>query len=1046
MTQSIVSRWLSLGFVLLGGIATANFLAPVAVAAGGDLEFNRDIRPILSDHCFACHGFDSKTRKAGLRLDLAEEAYKADDKGFAAISPGKIEQSTLWQRINATDPDDVMPPPSTHKTLTAEQKETLRQWIEQGAKFQKHWAFEAPVNHPVPKAPSSAVIRQPLDAFIASKLESFGLSQAPEANRETLIRRVTFSLTGLPPTPAEVDAFVSDTESGAYERLVERLLTSPRFGEEMARHWLDVARYADTHGLHLDNERQMWAYRDWVVGAFNRNLPFDQFTIEQLAGDLLPEPSRDQLIATGFNRCNVTTSEGGSINDEYIFRYAVERASTTVQTWMGLTAGCAVCHDHKFDPISAREFYQFYAFFHSSADPAMDGNALLTAPVIKLPGEDHEEKMARLTREIEAVEGRMKEHLATFEYTDPATLDPRPPVSKVESVWMEDEAPAGSTHTASPGAPPNFVTAPDNPVFSGARSLRRQDAGLAQDVIEGGTVPIDLPDNARLFAHVYLEPTDMPRAIMLQYKSSDWKHRVVWGDYDVINWGARDTTERVHQGALPEAGKWVRLEFDADVVGLKSGTRITGFAMTQHGGTVYWDNLGVVGRNDPAGDPGRSFIAWQQRNQGKELKELPGPLQKALREFTAEERSLSEQRQLRDYFLGRVCSDTRPDFDPFLTEMEALRKERAGVEQSIPATFVWKDLEKPRQSYIMLRGAYDKPGDPVEPGVLDILPPLEAPSRPNRLDLATWLMSSEHPLTARVAVNRLWQQFFGTGLVASSDDFGTQGELPSHPELLDWLAIHFRDTGWDMKAFVREIVTSATFRQDAQVTPDILERDPDNRWLARGPRFRLDAEQIRDNALFVSGLMDFRMGGKGVKPYQPPNIWEPVGFVGSNTRDYKRDTGPDLYRRSLYTFFKRTAPPPFMSSFDAPNREQSCSRRERSNTPLQALQLMNDVQHFEAARALAERLLMDGGASSSERIRTGFRIVLARTPHEFESAILLEALGRHLERYSRDPEAAQLAITFGESAPKPGLPPAEVAAWTLVANLLLNLDETLNRN
>ncbi len=513
-------------------------------------------------------------------------------------------------------------------------------------------------------------------------------------------------------------------------------------------------------------------------------------------------------------------------------------------------------------------------------------------------------------------------------------------------------------------------------------------------------------------------------------------------------------------GELPPVGQWTRLEFPAEQVGLNAGDQLTGFALTQFGGTVYWDKVGVVGSNDPANDPSQSFAAWWRGAKGKDTPGLPGDLNAIAKAGPPEKaetatepapaESLDENgKRLRNWYLSRICTTTKPEFETSISELNQVRSEREAYYNAIPSTFIYKDAGKPRESFVMLRGQYNQPGEKVEPDVPAILPPLprgEEQAQANRLDLARWLVAPEHPLTARVAVNRLWQQFFGVGLVKTSGDFGTQGELPSHPELLDWLALHYQQTGWDTKELVKLLLCSATFRQSSRVTADQLERDPENRLLARGPRLRLDAEQLRDNVLFVSGLIDLTMGGKGVKPYQPPNIWEPVGFVGSNTRHYSQDHGSALYRRSIYTFFKRTAPPPFMVNFDVPNREQSCTRRERSNTPLQALQLLNDVQHVEAARALAQRLLTDGGANADERIRFLFRTVLAREPQPVELEILARQLGEHLERYRTGEEDAKKLVMQGESKFDESLPVGELAAYTLLASTVLNLDETVMRN
>ena len=1034
----------------LGLVMSVIFAAATVQAAVPEkIGFNAHVRPILSDKCFACHGFDSKKREADLRLDTAEGAY-GDQDGVRAVVPGDLAASELWRRVNSTDKDEVMPPPDSHKTLSDEEKAVLKRWIEQGAPYQKHWGFEAPAGTPPPEIRESKVtIRNPIDAFIAERLQRDGLTMSPEADKETLIRRVAFALTGLPPTPAEVDVFLADNLPDAYEKMVDRYLASPHYGEEMARHWLDVARYADTHGLHLDNERQMWAYRDWVIGAFNRNLPFDKFTVEQLAGDMLPDATRDQLVATGFNRCNVTTSEGGSIDAEFVFRYAVDRASTTMQAWMGLTGGCAVCHDHKFDPITQREFYSFYAFFHSAADPAMDGNALLTQPTMKLDTPEMKSKLQLLDEQIATKQRQMDEQVAAVVYTDPATISPAPPRTDLETVWLDDEFPTGGQTQGGPGHPTTFVTATDGRVFSGQKALKRADDGISQDVFEKATTPLEIPHDGKLFAYVWIDPAKPPKAIMLQYNKGGWNHRAVWGDYDVIPWGSPNTTQRVQIGPLPAAGEWVRLEVPAEKLDLKSGDLLTGFATTQFGGSVFWDKVGVIGVSDPATDPRRSFTAWWKQSTGKNTPGLAADLNEIAKKGPEKVDKPEDEKRLRVHYLQNICTDTKPQFATLTGELAKLRTDREALDKSIPATFIFKDMPTPRESFVMIRGAYDKPGEKVLPDVPAVLPPLkkvDPNARATRLDLANWLVSPEHPLTARVTINRLWQQFFGTGLVKTSFDFGSQGETPSHPELLDWLALNFRNSGWDMRGFVRTMLTSATFRQASRVTPEQYARDPENRLYARGPRFRLDAEQVRDNALFVSGLANLEMGGVGVKTYQPPNIWEPVGFVGSNTRSYKQDSGPALYRRSIYSFFKRTAPPPFMTNFDAPNREQFCTRRERSNTPLQALQLMNDVQHVEAARAFAERMLTEGGATSAERIAFAYRTVLSRRADDAELGVVSQELAAHVARYQQDVEAAKKLISHGESKPKAELAPAELAAYTLVANMILNLDETLTRN
>lgn len=1018
-----------------------------ASAADGDkLQFNRDIRPILSDNCFACHGTDAKKREAKLRLDTVEGATTANDDGDIAVVPRDLSKSEVWQRITSDDKDEIMPPPKAHKTLTAAQKETIKHWIEQGAPYQKHWAFEAPVKPAVPAIGNGqSPIGNPIDAFIGARLQKEHLTPSPAADRETLLRRVTFDLTGLPPTPAETDAFLADKSPDAYDKVVDRLLANRHYGEHMAHYWLDQARYGDTHGLHLDNERSMWPYRDWVIDAYNHNLPFDQFTIDQVAGDLIPNATREQRIASGFNRCNVTTSEGGSIDAEYVFRYAVDRTATMVNTWLGLTAQCAVCHDHKFDPISQKEFYQLYAFFHSAADPAMDGNKLLTPPILKLTTSEQATKLAEYEAKISGTEKEIKEALAKVEYNDPGTAEPRPPVEEKETVWVDDDFPAGAKPQVA-GDPVKWITADEGPVFSGKRALKRTGKGMVQDFYSGGAAPLEVPPDGKFFAYVYLDPADPPKAVMLQYHKGDWLHRAVWGDYDAIQFGKANSTERVNMGALPNTGLWTRLEVDADKLGLKPGDLITGLAYTQFDGTVYWDKAGVTGRIDPAASPATSQLAWEKQHDGKNTPELPADINKIFRGTGRNARNDAQKQQLHDYYLVNVYAGAKAVFDPMNKALAEVKKKRDEIDNVVPATLVMADMPQPRDSFIMIRGQYDKPGEQVHRNVPAMFPPLANAESPSRLDLAHWLVAPENPLTARVTVNRIWQQFFGTGIVKTSADFGSQGEPPSHPELLDWLAVTFRESGWNVKGLVRRIVTSATYRQSSAASAELWKRDPENRLLARGPRFRLDAEEIRDNALYVSGLLDDQEGGKGARTYQPPNIWEPVGFVGSNTRDYKQDHGEALYRRTIYCFLKRTAPPPFMTTFDAPSREQFCTRRERSDTPLQALQLMNDVQHFESARALAGRIITEGGEGSQARIIWAFRTVVGRHPSDHEILIIWGALEKHWANYQKNPEAAKAAVHNGESAPPANLPEPELAAWTLVANLLLNLDETVTKN
>jgi hypothetical protein len=1020
------ARWL---FPLFAG----TFLWPALAGAEEPFVFNRDVRPILADTCFACHGPDAGKRQADLRLDRSEGVIDGDN---PVIVPGKPDESELYRRVMSSDESEMMPPAEATKRLTDAQKEILRKWIEQGAKYQKHWSFEAIEKPAAPEAPGVA---NPIDAFLASRLQQAGLSPQPEADKEKLIRRVSFALTGLPPAVKEVDEFLADEAPGAYERMVDRYLASPRYGEEMARHWLDIARYADTHGLHLDNERQMWAYRDWVVKTFNENLPFDQFTLWQVAGDLLPKPTTDQLVATGFNRCNVTTSEGGSIAEEFVYRYAVERTSAIAQAWLGLTAGCAVCHDHKYDPLTQKEFYSLYAFFNNAADPAMDGNNNTTPPFLKLPTPEQKasaDAAGNVERESRAW---LETAAAQASYSDPAEWK-EPARKEVRDVLFDEAFPIGAPARSSSRNAVDWVTDPKFGAASGRRVIRQAFASSRNDSVDFKLRPIVVPHDATLAFSVRVDPFEPPKTLNL---TIDGAKGVVWTKTDagMVRDGKPDS--------LLAIGEWNEVTVPVAELGLKPGDTLTKVHLNQEGGIVYWDALFLSGQADLAADPLESFAVWRKAVGAAPPPDTPGELHGIFRDEAKSPLSEEELAKLRKFYLAIVARPVNEELASARSAWEAARVARTIAEESPPGTFIYRDSAAPRESYIMLRGQYDKPGEKVEPAIPAVFPQIEKTTpeaRLTRLDLANWLIAKENPLTARVTVNHFWQQFFGTGLVRTSYDFGSQGEPPSHPELLDWLASDFRDSGWNVKGLVKKLVMTDAFRRSARLTPEVRAADPANRLYARGPRFRLDAEQVRDNVLFVSGLMNPEMGGRGVNPYQPPNIWEPVGYSDSNTRFYLQDHGADLYRRSVYVFLKRTAPPPFMSNFDGPNREQVCTVRERSNTPLQALQLMNDVQHFEAARALAERVLAESSGSDEERLALLYRIVLSRRPDAEELQLVSASLQKQRELYRADPAAASQAIQIGESKPKGVASAEETAAWTMIANLVLNLDETINRN
>ena len=1026
-------------------VASALYLAESRLRAEEtpQLQFNRDIRPILSEACFACHGFDDKKRQGDLRLDTAEGAL-ADLGGHAAIRPNDLEASELWKRVISTDPETQMPPPATKRFLTDEQKQKLKLWIEQGASYQSHWAFE-PLAHSEPPA-GNDWSSHPIDRFLLSQLKQRGLQPQPEADRETLIRRVAITLTGLPPTPSEVQAYLEDKSPRAYEEMVERYFVSQRYGEEMAKHWLDVARYADTHGLHLDNERAMWAYRDWVVKAFNDNLPFDQFTIDQLAGDLLPNPTQAQIIATGFNRCNVTTSEGGAINEEFLFRYAVDRASTTIQTWMGMTGGCAVCHSHKFDPITMKEFYSFYAFFYSAADPAMDGNSNITPPLMRISTPQRDAELNRWKQLESDRVGALQRWIDSGVYQDPANLTDKAAAREVRDLWLDDRFPDGAGVSCSSRNPSIWVSDEELKPASGTRALKQVSAVNYEDRIDQPNHPWHVPTDGKLHLFIRVDPKSVPEALMVEIATTAGAKKLLWGNVD--RYGGADETNRIRVGDVPSSGQWEEVVFEVSKWGLPAGTQVNNLKLAQHGGVAYWDKIEMVGSAEPATDVRSSLLAWWESRKGKDTRGVDANINKLLKEGREANQSPENEKSVRNHFLHHIARSVDVEHGKLLADVAEAKDRLAYLEENRPISFVFADLPAPRDAFMMERGQYDKPADKVEPATPAFLPPLKGAEgrRATRLDLARWLVSPEHPLTSRVTVNRFWQQVFGYGLVKTSYDFGSQGDVPSHPELLDWLSRWYQANGWNTKSLMRLMVTSQAFKQQTKVTPELLAIDPANRFLARGPRLRMDAEQVRDNALFVSGLMDFTMGGPGFKTYQPPNIWEPVGYADSNTRFYLQDHGSNLYRRSIYAFFKRTAPPPFMSNFDAPNREQFCTIRERSNTPLQALQLMNDVQHFEAARAFGERMLKEGGDSPEKRIAYAYRLALSREPRDGEQKVLRATLQKFIERYQSDAAAAEAVVSNGESTPTPQSDKRELAAYTLLGNLILNLDETIHRN
>lgn len=1008
-----------------------------ASAEDDSIDFNRDIRPILSDNCFACHGPDQKQRQGGFRLDDKSSALGKGESGEPVIVPGNLDASGLIARITSDDSDLRMPPADSSKQLKPEQIAMLKKWVAGGASWQEHWAFVAPVKAKAGQAPW---VRNPIDWFILQKLRRAKLSPSREASRETLIRRVTFDLTGLPPTLAEIDAFLNDRSPDAYEKVVDRLLKSEAYGEHMARFWLDAARYGDTHGLHLDNYREMWAYRDWVVDAFNANKPYNEFIIEQLAGDLLPDATTEQLIATGFNRCIVTTGEGGSIAEEVYVRNVVDRVVTTGTVFMGMTFDCTRCHDHKYDPFTQRDFYSLFAFFNSIDGAPLDGNKKDHAPALKVLTPEQKQKVSELKRQIATTQKEIDEALAELTYVEPENPT-EPKVSEpTEFVWIDDAVPAGAR--AQGNSPWKFVSTP-KPV-SGKTVSTRTAQGLSQHFFDRAKEPLKIGEGDVFFCYVYLDPKNPPKEIMLQWNDGSWEHRAKWGG-NQIPWGKDNSPSRLHKGSLPKAGEWVRLEVAAKDVGLNAGSLVNGWAFTQFDGTVYWDKAGIVSSSNqsPRYD---SFALWLRDQKAAKGGSLSTELKAAVM-LEAAQRSEEQNQKLLNHFLEHVFTGSRELFAAKHKALADARSQLTAAENAAATTLIFREKSEPKPSYLLTRGEYDQKGEQVPRATPAILPSLPEDAPKNRLGFARWLTDRSHPLTARVAVNRFWQQAFGVGIVKTSEDFGSQGEPPSHPELLDWLAVTFQEEGWDVKKLMRRIVLSASYRQDSNVTPELFERDPENRLLARGPRFRLDAEMLRDQALAVSGLLNRKMGGPSVKPPQPDGLWFAVGYSGSNTVRFKADSGSDkVHRRTLYTFIKRTAPPPQMSIVDAPSREACSMRRERTNTPLLALLLLNDPQYFECARMLGERTLRDGGATDSERLRFIFRVATGRHLTDSELNELETAVRDLRKSYADDPASA--AELLG-ARPADGPEKAALinrATWVMVANLILNLDEVLTKS
>ncbi|MBD3672827.1 MAG: DUF1553 domain-containing protein [Planctomycetaceae bacterium] len=992
-------------------------------------QFNRDIRAILSDRCYTCHGPDSASREADLRLDVRESATSNSD--APAIVPGKPAASELLKRVRSRDEFTQMPPPDSGKEpLSDQQIKLLEQWIEEGAEYEDHWAFIPPQKSDIPAVQHSERVRNPIDAFVLRKLETKGLEPSPTADKRTLIRRVSLDLTGLPPTPEEIDAFLNDESPHAYEKLVDRLLASHRYGEHMARYWLDAARYADTNGYQYDLEREQWVWRDWVIWAFNQNMPFDEFTRQQIAGDLLPNANDLTRLATGFQRNHPITIEGGVIDEEYRTEYVVDRVVTTSTVWMGLTMICGRCHDHKYDPISQTEFYEFFAFFNRVPERGLRGfdpKKKIESPLRDNRLDDIEHRLAQAREHLQTVSGESGLPFAQWE-------------SRVKT----DE----KTHWQ--------VVLPTEMKSTGGATLTIQDD---RSVLAGGKNPVkeeyvvDLDIDAEAVSAIRLEALKDPSTVNGGTgRGSNGNFVLTEFVVEVESVNKPGEFERVEIEAAEadysqknyEIGKAIDGQID------RSGWAVDGNTITDSRTAVFVLAEPIRNANNKTIRVRMSFqfgLSHQiarfrlSVNTG-EAAPLTLAIQKIL-ETPANKRNAAQKDQLQEWLLKKYAS---PEVRQAANQLAAVEREKEQLLKNIPATMIMAEQENPRTTHVLYRGEYDKPREEVDSGVPDALPALPEGVPNNRLALAEWLVQPDHPLTSRVFVNRTWQRLFGVGIVKTSEDFGSQGEWPSHPELLDWLAVEFVDSGWDIKGLHKLIVMSNTYRQSSRVTPEQKVNDPENRLLARGPRRRLDAEVVRDSALLASGLLVEKLGGPSVFPYHPEGLWQEINNRPGYSRTYQQDSGDKLYRRSLYTFWKRTVPPPSMATFDAPEREFCVVRRSRTNTPLQAFVLLHDPQFVEAARKLATRMLTEVDGSLDEQISHGVELVTSRLPSEREKQVLKETYQQRLKKYQQQPELATELLSVGDSPRDESLDLAQHAAMTSLARLMLNLSEFVTLN
>jgi len=1041
------------------------FAAGLAAAAPKEgtstpVDFNRDIRSILSDKCYACHGPDKSKRLSNLRLDT-EEGAKADLGGRFAVVPGKLETSQLIQRITTENDAILMPPVHSGKKLSAEEIALFQRWVSEGAQWQQHWSFIAPQRPRSPKVSDSNWPRNPIDSFVLARLDRENLSASEEAGRATLIRRVSLDLTGLPPTPQEIDAFLDDSSPSAYEKVVDRLLKSPRYGERMAVRWLDAARYADTNGYQTDAERYMWRWRDWVIEAFNNNMPFDQFTVEQIAGDMLPNATLEQKIASGFNRNHRGNGEGGIIDAEYAVEYVVDRVETTSTVWLGLTMGCTRCHDHKYDPLTQKEFYELFAYFNNVPEKGKAFKYGNSPPFIGAPTREQQEELRTLDKNLALAENSFKGLQAGLES---AQKDWEKALSDSAEVdWLLHDGLIayypldGNLSADTPGASRDVRARLRDglPDFSDGR-IRQAVRFDGKRFIEAGDIA-DFQFYEKYTLSAWINPAS-PNGTIIS-RSEDVPTGVKgYGlflkdgklQFNMINrW--IDDGSRVETAEPIELNRWHHVLASYD------GTRLA------EGSKVYLDGkpakltVGLDELNQAFGAKAPVRIGAGDGDQPRfeglidEVRIYDRVLRPAEVSIVATVESLSQIAKMKPAERTQAQSDklrlafldqySPVEIQSAWQKLLGLRNERAQLVESFPTVMVMKERENRRDTHLLLRGAYDAPGEKVQPGVPAVLPAMSEGAPNDRLGLARWLIQPGNPLTARVTVNRFWQMLFGVGLVKTVEDFGSQGEWPVHMDLLDWLATEFTGSGWDVKSIMKTIVLSATYRQSSKAAAELYDKDPENRSLARGPRYRLPAEVLRDQALAISGLLVEKIGGPSVKPYQPTGLWtELAGGAG-----YPQDHGDKLYRRGLYTYWKRAVPPPAMLNFDSAGREACTVRQTRTNTPLQALNLMNDVTFVESSRMMAERMMIEGGTTPAERVAYGYRLATARQPGARRTEILVNSFHHHLDNYKTDRKGALALVTQGEHPRSQELDITELASYTTIASLILNLDETITQ-